>query len=159
MLHRQTTENHATKQISKPEVKTQKGCKMWHLVLTVFVLGLTMRLSLGNLEIPEDQSPHYMYSYTTSPYHQYRFQQYRQMRKIHELRHRFDDPTDTEVFDVMPIDLNGKMQGPLLTSILQQYAPDSKPIHADELRETLPPNADPRMIVILPGNESTEAVY
>ena len=46
------------------------------------------------------------------------------------------------------------MPGPLLSSILKRYMPDATAMHADELRDTLPPGQNPRMIVILPKEET-----
>lgn len=67
----------------------------------------------------------------------------------HEHRHLDALPE----IDILPLNLRGEMTGPLLASVLKEYFPESTTEHAADLRDTLPPCSDPRMIVILPKED------
>jgi len=125
---------------------TQKGFKVWQLVLTVGVMGLTMRLALSAVPAPgpglTQHSPVIMPARQFGP------------------RHPVNDecPDAEPVVEVLPFNLRGEVPGPLLADILQRYLPESTADQASDLRDTLPPGTDPRMIVILP-EERTPGYY
>lgn len=136
--------------------KLNGGCRLWHLALTIIAIGLTMRLALGSLPIPESESDNQYTPYTaqhTDPAAT-RLWQYQHRHRQH---HR--PFGEAPAIDALPFNLNGKVPGPLLTGILQRHVPHSTPIHADQLRNTLPPGEHPRMIVILPEDEQGGEVY
>lgn len=124
----------------KSPIAPVKGLKVWQLALTILAVALILRVSLGALPAqgpaPADPSP-----------------------AVQQVAEHNASPTDADpdaprrdllAVEVLPFDLKGEMPGPLLTSILQRYLPNSTPDHADALRDTLPPGQDPRMIVIIP---------
>lgn len=134
--------------------KLNRGCRLWHLALTIIAMGLTMRLALGSLPVPESGSDNRYNPYTahdTDPASN-RYWKYK-----HRQHHR--PFGQAPAIDALPFDLNGKVPGPLLTGILQRHVPHSTPVHADQLRNTLPPGENPRMIVILPEDEQHGEVY
>ena len=130
---------------------TKSECKAWHLVLAVIVMGLTLRMALGNLELPSPYTPSLTYHYLANakPMPVERAQL---MLKAPECR--LHPEIDSPIIEIIPLDLNGDVPGPLLSSILKRYMPDATAMHADELRDTLPPGQNPRMIVILPKEET-----
>jgi len=142
--------------------KLNAGCRLWHLALTIIAMGLTMRLALGSLPMPEPESDSQYNPYTahqtdpaptTTRHWQYKHRQRYQPRSHHR------PFGQAPAIDALPFDLNGKVPGPLLTGILQRHVPHSTPVHADQLRNTLPPGENPRMIVILPEDEQDSEVY
>lgn len=118
--------------------------KIWHLALAVVALGLILRLGLGALPAPADEHA----EQNADP---------AKASLTAQTNQPASDTPDTSCITVLPFDLQGEVPGPLLTSILQQYMPESTPDHADALRNTLPPGEDPRMIVIIP--EADEEVF
>lgn len=123
--------------MSLPESNTQsKGTRFWHLGLAIIAVAVVLRLTLGAMP---DASSH------QSTTHAQRTADTSAQTNL--------DSLDLAAVEILPINLQGEVPGPLLTSILQRYLPDSTPDHADALRDTLPPSADPRMIVIIPEDD------
>lgn len=123
--------------MSLPESNTQsKGTRFWHLGLAIIAVAVVLRLTLGAMP---DASSH---------------QSTTQAQRTADTSAQTNlDSLDLAAVEILPINLQGEVPGPLLTSILQRYLPDSTPDHADALRDTLPPSADPRMIVIIPEDD------
>lgn len=141
--------------IRERENQDAHNFRAWHLFLAVCVMGLTMRYALGSLEIPEEQEPRAKW-YTTPP---------SQSLIDHDhprLKHPEPGPPTLytpPTIEVLPFDITGEVPGPLLASVLKRYLPDATDHHADDLRGTLPPGENPRMIVILPEQEHVGPVY
>lgn len=133
--------------------------RVWHLFLTVFVMGLTLRYTLGAIELPGEDAPGgHTGWYHGSPSHNAAGQA--GWRHRHQPREGNGPPTlYTPTIQVLPFDMTGEVPGPLLTSILKRYLPQSTPGDADDLRGTLPPGENPRLIVILPEDEHVGPVY
>lgn len=131
--------------------KADYNFRVWHLVATVVVMGFTMHYALHPFEIPK-QSVNYATWYGQQDTDILDQEPWSSAEDDAAFDATFDaDPTNIEV---LPFDLTGEVPGPLLTRILQRYLPDSTPTHADDLRGTLPPGENPRMIVILPTEDS-----
>ncbi len=123
---------------------TTCGFRVWQMALAIVAVGLILRLGLGALpgppadqhaeaDLPPEQQPAETDPVETA-----------------------DAPTpavDLSIVEVLPLDLQGEVPGPLLTAILQRYMPHTTADHADALRDTLPPSEDPRMIVIIPEDD------
>ena len=121
-------------------VKPKQAVRVWHLLLAIVAIGMILRAGLGMVpaQVASDQksdsSKDQAHRVTTAP----------------------AEPGPSEIactqptVEVLPFDLQGEVPGPLLTNILQQVLPGSTPDQADDLRDTLPPGVDPRMIVIIP---------
>lgn len=120
--------------------KNKTGYQVWHLALTVPALAIVLQVMLGSLTpLPDEHNPYqarYAAAHTYRDYDDYPYEHLRQNRL-----------PDTEI---LPMHLRGEMTGPLLASVLQEYFPESTTEHAVDLRDTLPPGENPRMIVILP---------
>ena len=124
----------------------QKGFKVWQMILTVAVMGLVMRTALGTLPVPE---PGYTQAHRTVVHPPLRYEE-----RLFNYQQQNQRPTQNEtVVEVLPFNLQGEVPGPLLASIMQRYMPESTDDQATDLRNTLPPGADPRMIVILPEEQ------
>lgn len=121
-------------------------CRVWHLVLTVFAMGLTMRMALGQFEIPDPNTPDIAYHYTANSY----ASPFRRGYHHYDAPGSLADPQDHQGIEVLPIDLNGQVPSPLLSDILKRYMPDATAMHADELRGTLPPGQGSTVVVIMP---------
>ena len=124
----------------------QKGFKVWQMILTVALMGLVMQSALSTMPLPQSG---YTQSYYPSTHPALRPTP--QHEAIYPADHK-DQPNEP-VVEVLPFNLQGEVPGPLLASILQRYLPESTDDQATDLRNTLPPGADPRMIVILPEDE------
>jgi hypothetical protein len=127
-----------------------RGFKVWQLALTIVAVALIVRVGLGALPTPSEQTD------------DDRAAERDDVKKVADQNAPADtdqdqapapDDLDPSAIEVLPFNLKGEVPGPLLTSILQRYLPDSTPDHADALRDTLPPGQDPRMIVIIPEDE------
>lgn len=127
------------------------GYKAWQMVLTVIAMGLSMSVVLGTLppleEVEANRNLQRAEAYSL-----------RQPTRPYANARRLGLKEEKPAIEVLPFNLQGEVPGPLLASILQQYMPESTADHADELRGTLPPGENPRMIVILP-NEDHEVVF
>lgn len=122
--------------------------KVWQLPVVVVALGLVIRFALGSVPVPDPAYVQHANVYLPSQTKvQPRFPKY----------NRLDTEEDTPVVEVLPFNLRGEVPGPLLASILKRYYPASTTDHADDLRDTLPPGDNPRMIVILPDRK--DAVF
>lgn len=129
---------------SRPK-KKQPGYQVWHFALAVPAIAITLQLMLGSLTpLPKEHNP-YINRYAAAfpgdynDYYHYSDYLYNE--------HRYQGMPEIEI---LPLNLRGEMTGPILAGVLQEYFPDSTTEHAVDLRDTLPPGADPRMIVILP---------
>ena len=129
--------------------KKQPGYQVWHFALAVPAIAITLQLMLGSLTpLPKEHNP-YANRYASafpgdySDYHHYNDYFY------NEDRYR-----GMPEIEILPLNLRGEMTGPLLASVLQEYFPESTTEHAADLRDTLPPCNDPRMIVILPKEDT-----
>ncbi|MFN3168556.1 MAG: hypothetical protein ACE37H_15965 [Phycisphaeraceae bacterium] len=126
------------------------GFKAWQLALTVVAVALIVRVGLGALPTPieqadEDRAAERDAAQKVADRHA--------PTDAHQNNAPADDDFELSAVEVLPFNLKGEVPGPLLTSILQRYLPDSTPDHADALRDTLPPGQDPRMIVIIPDED------
>lgn len=132
------------KQKTSPSSKGNKkqGYQVWHFALAVPALAITLQVMLGSLTpLPKEHNP-----YTSriaighsTDYNDYRHREYRHNR-LPEL-------------DILPLNFRGEAPGPVLANVIKAYFPDSTAQHATDLRDTMPPCDDPRMIVILPKEE------
>lgn len=122
----------------------QQGYKVWHFALAVPAIAVTLQLMLGSLTpLPKEHS-HYPTHYAASfPYDSDLYNDF-------YLDHRLNRLPES---DILPLNLRGEMTGPLLASVIKEYFPQSTPQHANDLRDTLPPCDNPRMIVILPKED------
>lgn len=122
----------------KPKRNAQ-GMKVWQLVLSVVAIALVVRVSMGAL--PENGYNLSQAQPSVYPPSYYHYQnQYDRSRVT---------PIEPAI-EVLQFNLDGEVPGPLLSSILKRYVPRVTPDQAEDLRCTLPPSADPRMIMILP---------
>jgi len=129
--------------------KPKSSFKVWQLPIVVVALGLVIQFSLGSVPLPDKSisAQHASIYFPSKSRFMQQFPQY----------NRLDIQEDEPVVEVLPFNLRGEVPGPLLASILKRYYTASTPVHADELRDTLPPGDNPRMIVILPDKE--DAVF
>ena len=129
----------------KPSSKgsTKKGYKVWHFALAVPALAITLQVMLGSLTpLPKEHNPYakrYVSSYPVD-YGDYLY---------HERRHHQRMPE----IEILPLHLRGEMTGPLLASVIKDYFPETTAEQAIDLRDTLPPCDNPRMIVIMPKED------
>ena len=116
----------------------QSGYQVWHFALAVPAIAITLQLMLGSLTpLPDEHkvnTTRYAAAYHGDFYGE----------------HHYDRLPEMEI---LPLNLRGEMTGPLLASVIQQYLPGSTEQHAADLRDTLPPSDDPRLIVILPKGD------
>eukprot|EP00752_Nemacystus_decipiens_P014057 g12493.t1 len=125
------------------EKKKQPGYQVWHFALAVPTIAVTLQLMLGSLTpLPKEQPTYYARYASVHPSYDYndylnREQGYNRLPEV----------------EVLPLNLRGEMTGPLLASVLQEYFPQSTTEQAADLRDTLPPCDNPRMIVILPKDD------
>ena len=128
--------------MSTPTSKA-RGYKVWHLAIAVPAIAITLRLFLGALPpVPDtDQQLHPRYA-STYDYDHYDLYFY------NDALHR-----GMPEMEILPLNLRGEMTGPLLASVLKRYYPESTTDQANDLRDTLPPCDNPRMIVILPKDD------
>lgn len=131
--------------------KREPDCRAWHLLLTVFALGAVLQLSLGRIVIPLEPMT---FGYSAVPAVAATVNREPTNDGRDGLDGLWEIERDEPIIEVLPFNLNGEVPGPLLTRILERYMPDSTAEHADELRGTLPPGHDPRMIVILPDDDA-----
>ena len=127
----------------------QPGYQVWHFALAVPAIGVMLQLMLGSLTpLPQEQPAYpmrYASGHTSFDYNQgynysdylYREQGYSRLPEV----------------EILPLNLRGEMTGPLLASVIQDYFPQSTTEQAIDLRDTMPPCDNPRMIVILPKDE------
>ncbi|MBX2852286.1 MAG: hypothetical protein KTR15_11130 [Phycisphaeraceae bacterium] len=121
----------------------QPGYQVWHFALAVPAIAVMLQLMLGSLTpLPEEHNP-----YTT--------------RYASTFQDEYDEYHNDKLpeFEILPLNLRGEMTGPILASVLQEYFPESTTQQANDLRDTLPPCDDPRMIVILPKDEDVKPVF
>lgn len=120
----------------------QTGYKVWHFALAVPAIAITLQLMLGSLTpLPAEHtsySSRYASAFPTN-YHDYLIDEYH-------------NPLLPEI-EILPLNLRGEMTGPILASVIEEYFPHSTAEHAADLRDTMPPSDDPRMIVILPKDK------
>lgn len=124
-----------------------RSYKVWHLIITVLGMGTMMSAALGTLPDPSESS--------------FSQQQYMGRTYLMPAERDLHQPLriDKPVVEVLPFNLCGEVPSPLLASILKRYMPHSQPVHADGLRDTLPPGQNPRMIVILPEEDDAKPVF
>ncbi|MEO0476002.1 MAG: hypothetical protein AAF085_08570 [Planctomycetota bacterium] len=132
--------------------KKQAGYQVWHFALAVPAIAITLQLMLGSLTpLPKEHSPYptrYAAAFSSD------------LREYREYPDPFyDERQDHNLpsLNILPLNLRGDMTGPLLTSVLQDYFPESTAQHASDFRDTLPPCDNPRMIVIMPKDEEPAA--
>jgi len=122
--------------------KKQAGYQVWHFALVVPAIAITLQVMLGSLTpLPEEHNPYttryvsnYPIDYDDYLYHEHRYQ------KLPEI-------------EILPLNLRGDVTGPILASVIKDYFPESTPEQANDLRDTMPPSENPRMIVILPKDD------
>ncbi|MEM6259166.1 MAG: hypothetical protein AAGI37_12855 [Planctomycetota bacterium] len=132
------TSNSSTRQTKKDT----GGYQVWHFVLAVPALAITLQLFLGSLTpLPEEHNP-YMARYVSAFPNDYNF--------YNDARHLEENYRSMPEIEILPLNLRGEMTGPLLASVIKEYFPDSTTEQASTLRDSLPPCDDPRMIVIVP---------
>ena len=125
--------------------KIEQGYQVWHFALAVPALAVVLQVMLGSLTpLPEEHNPYPTRYAASFPYHDYKFQ---------DNGYEQDLYNQLPEIEILPMHLRGEMTGPLLASVLQQYFPQSTTEHATDLRDTMPPCDNPRMIVILPKEE------
>jgi len=127
-----------------------RGVKVWQLALTIVAVALIVRVGLGALPTPTEQAEDEHAAERDTPQ---QVADHPAPTDANQDDAPADDDFDLSAVEVLPFNLKGEVPGPLLTSILQRYLPDSTPDHADALRDTLPPGQDPRMIVIIPDED------
>lgn len=127
--------------------KKQPGYQVWHFALAVPTIAITLQLMLGSLTpLPQEHNPYAnQYASATHSFNDYEFG--------NDLYNEYDNDALPQI-NILPLNLRGEMTGPLLASVLKDYFPESTTEHAADLRDTLPPCSDPRMIVILPKEDS-----
>jgi hypothetical protein len=133
--------NNQASQTSKGNPQT--GYQVWHFALAVPAIAVTLQLMLGSLTpLPKEHNP-YASSYAAATFH-----------------NDYSDPLYDEYrnnrlpeMEILPLNLRGEMTGPILASVIEEYFPDSTAEHAADLRDTMPPSDNPRMIVILPKQD------
>ena len=122
----------------------QHGYKVWHFACSVPAIAITLQLMLGSLTpLPKEHNPYvtrYASSFPSDLYNDGLYPEYRYNRL-------------PEKIDILPLNLRGEMTGPILASVIKEYFPDSTAQHANDLRDTMPPCDNPRMIVILPKDD------
>lgn len=127
--------------------KTQSGYQVWHFALAVPAIAITLQLMLGSLTpLPQEHNP-YASRYASAlrgSYNDRLYDEYRHNR-LPEI-------------EILPLNLRGEMTGPILASVIQEYFPESTEEHANDLRNTLPPCDNPRMIVIV-SNDDNEPLF
>lgn len=127
------------------KTKVNPGYRVWHLALVVPAIAVTLQLLLGSLTpLPQEHNPHTTH-YAAASTSQAPRQVGREYRPS-------PSPQNTQR-SATPLNLRGEMTGSLLASVIEDYFPQSTEQHADDLRDTMPPCIDPRMIVILPQQE------
>lgn len=124
-----------------PTHPTPYGYRVWHFALAVPAIAVTLQLLLGSLAPLPQEQPSVL-----------------QNEDIFSLPSNVSvslPPTkpDAAELPIRPLNLRGKMTGPLLSSVLQQYFPASTVDQASDLRDSLPPGDNPRMIVIVPDDD------
>ena len=131
---------------SKPSRSTkgskQKGYKVWHFACAVPAIAVTLQLMLGSLTpLPQEHNPYVTRYASAFP---------REYRPGYRLEYRHNRLPE---IDILPLNLRGEMTGPILASVIKDYFPESTTEQAIDLRDTLPPCDNPRMIVILPKED------
>ena len=127
--------------------KKRQGYQVWHFALAVPALAITLQVMLGSLTpMPKEHNPYTM-RYASS-FHNDRGDLYDLYRHNRLPR-----------MDLLPLNFRGEMTGPLLASVIKEYFPESTDQHATDLRDTLPPCDNPRMIVILPKEVDDKPVF
>lgn len=126
--------------------KKQPSYKVWHFALAVPVIAVVLQVMLGSLTpLPNEYNP-----YQT----RYAFSVYRNFHHHNEHSNNLDPQQQgLPEIDILPLNLRGEMTGPLLASVLKEYFPQSTDEQAADLRDTLPPGNNRRMIVILPKDQ------
>ncbi|MEM9347018.1 MAG: hypothetical protein AAGB26_10420 [Planctomycetota bacterium] len=131
---------------SNKKKKKDTGYQVWHFVLAVPALAITLQLFLGSLTpLPDEHNP-YTTRYVSGFPSEYN-SLYNDSYYLEEHYKRMPE------IEILPLNLRGEMTGPLLASVIQEYFPESTTEQASTLRDSLPPCDDPRMIVILPKGE------
>lgn len=123
----------------------KKNCQVWHFGLAIPALAVTLQVMLGSLTpLPKEHNP-YTNRYVSNYHADYFFYERRdqQMPEI----------------EILPLHLRGEMTGPILASVIKDYFPESTTEEAIDLRDTLPPCDNQRMIVILPKEEDRKLVF
>lgn len=127
------------------QTRPQKGYRVWHLSVAVPAIAVTLQLMLGSLTpLPAEQPP-YPARYASihdNPYNNYR-----------DYLHQYHRTNELPDIEILPLNLRGEMTGPILASVLKEYFPHSTTEQANDLRDTLPPCDNPRMIVIVPKQD------
>lgn len=127
--------------------KTQQGYQVWHFALAVPAIAITLQLMLGSLTpLPQEHNP-YVKRYASALHDSYNDRLYDEYR-----HNRLPE------IEILPLNLRGEMTGPILASVIQEYFPESTEEHANDLRNTLPPCDNPRMIVIV-SNDDNEPLF
>lgn len=126
--------------------KKQPGYRVWHFALAVPAIAITLQVMLGSLTpLPQEHNPYLNhYASATHSFNNYEYGEY--------LRNEYRSDPLPEI-EILPLNLRGEMTGPVLASVLKDYFPEATTEHAADLRDTLPPCSDPRMIVIVPKAE------
>lgn len=123
-------------------------CQVWHFALAVPALAITLQVMLGSLTpLPKEHNPYTNRYVSNNPidyggydYHERRYQQLPEI-------------------EILPLHMRGEMTGPILARVIKDYFPESTTEQANDLRDTLPPSENPRMIVILPKEENHKPVF
>lgn len=127
----------------------KQGYQVWHFALAVPALALTLQVMLGSLTpLPKEHNPYKTHYVSTFHHHHEGGGLYDQYR-----HNRLPD------VEILPLNLRGEMTGPVLASVIKAYFPESTDQQATDLRDTLPPCDDPRMIVILPKDKVDKPVF
>ena len=120
----------------------QTGYQVWHFALAVPAIAVTLQLMLGSLTpLPKEHNP-YATRYASTHrggYNDRLYDEYRHNR-LPEI-------------EILPLNLRGEMTGPILAGVIKDYFPNSTAEHADDLRNTMPPSDNPRMIVIVSDDD------
>jgi len=128
--------------MSTPTSKS-RGYKVWHLAIAVPAIGLLLRVFLGALPPIPDTNQQIYPRYASA------------FEGHYDDLYFYEEPFHNGMpeMEILPLNLRGEMTGPLLASVLKRYYPESTTDQVNDLRDTLPPCDNPRMIVILPKDE------
>lgn len=149
MISNASNSNRTTEQPRK-RTGLRKGYKVWHLALTVPAIAVTLQLMLGSLApLPQAHNPYATHLATAKQYNP------------RALKNLYPKPRENDLpeIDILPLNLRGEMTGPVLANVIEEYFPESTEQHAADLRDTMPPSDNPRIIVILPKGEDDEPVF
>ncbi|MFK7789065.1 MAG: hypothetical protein AB8C95_06145 [Phycisphaeraceae bacterium] len=143
------SDSNKTSDQATTQATEQTGYRVWHFALAVPAIAVTLQLMLGSLTPLPKEHNIYATSFAAIEYQCDEFEGF-----YPEYRHN-----RLPEVEILPLHLRGDMTGPVLASVIEEYFPESTEQHAADLRDTMPPCDNPRMIVILPKDEDDKPVF